>query len=606
MPKSVANEQNKMISRNFQLFMLTCIILFGYFTRIIYVEAQSIWADEAFTYIITQSDNFWQTLISDVHPPLYFLLITAWTKVAGISELSLRIPSVLASTIAIALIVPFGREFTRHRPHPQQILIPIIAAFLIALSDLEVMVAQEARSYTLHMVWVILSIWAYLRWLRLNHWRDGAFFVTSNLLIIFTHYIGVFTPIAVGFHALLFLRGKQRFRAIGMLIISALLFLPWVIFSFPSQVNKFAADVVLAYGSTFGTLWYFRLSWLTDQWALMLCIFLLGFVIIRHQGERFIIIRDSIPSLMLLIFWIVIPLSLAFAINMRLPLLYDYRLTQITAPIMILMAYGLANLPRLARLLLLLVILVYGVTIVNVYRPKLPWREYSELVTEYVQEGDAIITNMSGGDYVLDYYLPPLIPEGLARASVWQWLKDNPETYEDGLLGFVNSYDTIWIAQWSDNQDIIIKTMRTGHILTMWRGMNYEGNTLEILRYDRLANTTIMSFDNGMILSHANVNSEQGLIELWWTSEEEIAIDYIVSVKVLDANNQIIAQEDIQPQLSNSPTSTWEAEKIIYDPHQLSLNTQEHTIMLQVYEWRPDGLILSLTDDGSEYLILEQ
>jgi uncharacterized membrane protein len=604
MSPHVASEQQPKISRNFRLLFLVSIILFGYFTRIIYVGAQSIWADEAFTYIITQSDHFWKTLVADVHPPLYFLLITAWTKIAGISELSLRMPSVLASTIALALIVPVTREVTRHRPHQKQVIIPIIAAFLLALSDLEVMVAQEARSYTLHMLFIMLSVWAYLRWIRTAGWRDGAAFVISNLLTIFTHYIGVFTPIAIGIHAIFFLRGKQRLTAISLLILSAILFLPWVLLVIvPSQLGKFDSDVVLAYDSTWHTLWYFRLAWLTEQWALMFAIFVLGLVIIHYQGERFTIIKDSLSTVMLLILWIAVPLALAFALNTRLPVLYDYRLTQITVAIMILIAYGLANLPRIAYIFLLAVLLLYGVSIVDVYRPKLPWREYSELVTDYVQEGQAVVSNMTGGDYVLDYYLPPRLPDNVARASVWQWLKNSHETYEDGLLGFIDSYDTIWIAQWSDNPDVIVKATVTGHLATMRRSMMYEGNTLEVLRYDRLPDSAVMTFDNGMILRHDNLG--QGLVELWWTSEQKLVIDYIVSVKVLDANNQIIAQEDIQPQLGNLPSSTWEIGQIIYDPHQFDVNLSDYTIMLQVYEWKPDRLLLSMTETDEDYFILE-
>ncbi|MEO1164671.1 MAG: hypothetical protein AAFV98_12855 [Chloroflexota bacterium] len=51
------------------LWWLVTILLFAFFVRVLYLDAQSLWADEAYTYIATQSDTFFQTIIGDVHPP---------------------------------------------------------------------------------------------------------------------------------------------------------------------------------------------------------------------------------------------------------------------------------------------------------------------------------------------------------------------------------------------------------------------------------------------------------------------------------------------------------------------------------------------------------
>lgn len=498
----------------YQLPVLIAILLFGFFTRIIYLNAQSIWADEAFTYIVTQSDNFWQTISADVHPPLYFMLITGWTWIAGTSEFSLRMPSVLASILTMAMLVTISREIVHHRPHPNQLVIPVIAGLLFALSDLEVMVAQEARSYTLHGFWVTLSVFLYLRWIRKEQWRYAIGFVISTLLIIFTHYIGVFTPIALGLHALLFLRGRQRIITIGLLVIAALIFLPWLWFVIiAQQIGKFAGDVVPAYGSTFETLWYFRLSWFTDQWALMLGIFLAGFFVIRRTSGGYRLESSGARIIALLLLWIIIPVAMAFALNLRLPVLFDYRLTQITVPIIILMAYGLANFDKLARTVIIIVIILYGVFIVDVFRPKLPWETYTDMIVEFSAPGQGIVSEIGGGDYVMDYYLVPRLPENTEWASTWQWRKDSPDTYESGMLGFVDSYDTVWLARWTDNSDAEPKLRATGHIPTMRQVFLYEGNELEVIRFDRIAETAIMRFENGMILQNAVIH-EDGLVDL--------------------------------------------------------------------------------------------
>ncbi|MEO1286252.1 MAG: glycosyltransferase family 39 protein, partial [Chloroflexota bacterium] len=578
---------------------------FGFFTRGLYVGVQSIWADEAFTYIATQSDTFWQTTTSDVHPPLYFMLITGWTWLAGTSEFALRMPSVFAGTIAMATVVGIGRELIKHRPHPRASIIPVVAVLLFALSDLEVMVAQEARSYTLHGIWVTLSVWFYLRWIRLSHYRDAILFVLTTLLILFTHYIGVFTPIALGFHALLFLRGRKRILTIALLVLSAIIFLPWVYFVIIArQIGKFAGDVVPAYETSWETLWYFRLPWLTNQWALMLALFVLGLFIVQRTEYRWRFGRQNFRIVGLLLLWIAVPLILAFTLNTWLPVLYDYRLTQITIPIVLLMAYGLANLDKLARWVLIAVIMLYGVFIVDVYRPKLPWAEYANLVTAFVTEDDAIITEFNGGDYMLDYYLPPRLPDTVERVSVWQWLKDSPETYEAGLLGFADTHDTVWLARWSETSDAEVKLRATNHIITMQQNFIYEGNQLEVLRFDRLSDEHLLSFDNGLILHNAIVH-EDGLIDLWWSTDSVLSVDYTISVKVFAPDGTLVAQNDIQPQLGTQPTSTWQIGQIIYDPHDLGLTmTDDMQVMLQVYQWQAEGLILQTFGDDEEAYFL--
>ena len=595
-----------LLKSHYQLPVLVVILLFGFFTRIIYLDAQSIWADEAFTYITTQSDTFWQTIAADVHPPLYFMMITGWTWIAGISEFSLRMPSVLAGMLAMASLTALSREIIRHRPHPQQVIIPVIAALLFALSDLEVMVAQEARSYTLHGLWVILSLWMYLRWIRTEQWRYAVFFVMTTLLIIFTHYIGVFTPIALGLHALLFLRGRQRILTITLLVITALLFTPWLWFVIiAQQIGKFAGDVVPAYSSNLETLWYFRLSWFTDQWALMLGIFFAGFFVIRRTSGNYRLESPKIRTLALLILWIVVPLVMAFSLNLQLPVLFDYRLTQITAPIIILMAYGLANFDKLARMILIAVIIVYGVFIVDVFRPKLSWETYTEMITEFIAPGQAVVSEIGGGDYMMDYYLVPRLPANTEWTSTWQWRKDSPENYESGMLGFVDTYDTVWLARWTDNSDAEPKLRATGHIPTMRRVFTYEGNQLEIIRFDRLPENSVMRFENGMILQNAVIH-EEGLVDLWWQSDSDLSVDYTVSVKFLNEAGEVIAGNDNPPQLGTQSTSSWQVGQIIYDPHDLETPVGDYQVMLQVYQWTTDGLFLQMTETGDDFFIIER
>lgn len=588
--------------------ILVALLLFGCWVRLLHIGDQSLWADEAFTYAVIRADSFWTVLNRDVHPPLYFLLIDTWAGLAGISEFSLRLPSLFAGVINLALVYVLTREVMRHRPRPMAAITPVIAVLLLALSDLEIMLAQEARSYTLHLVWVQLSIIAYLRWIRTSArlWALG--FVLSTTLIVYTHYMGVFTPFALGLHALIFLRGTQRWQAWAMLILSALLVVPWGVgVVIPQQIGKFASDIIPAYESSWETLWYFRLAWLTDQWALGLLLLLAGIVVIVDRGGDDRIRWSPLRATGLLVLWIVVPLVLAFVVNLWLPVLFDYRISQITPAVVLLIAFGIINFRPRARWLLVLAIVLYSVSIVDVYRTKPPWRELATLTTDYALAGDAVAVEMMN-DYLMEYYFDRQLADGINEAYLWQWRTFDPATYEAGSLDFMATNPVIWLTHWSSNDDAFARLAATGHHLTMRRSIDHVGNALTVERYQYVETIAplLTPFENGMYLVDVNVARDQ--VDLLWHSDSSLDVDYTVSTKLLRAG-EVVAQVDHAPQFNTRPTSTWQSDELIYDPYQFdvsSLPAGRYDIFVQVYVWSPQGITVIPTTSGAEGLIVGQ
>lgn len=590
---------------------LVGILLFSYFSRLLHLGDQSLWVDEAFTYMVTKSDTWLATLSRDVHPPLYFALITLWTNIVGISEFSFRYPSVLASVVSTALMVVLAKEIPHHRPRRQAAYLPLIAALLFALADLEIQVSQEARSYTLHLVWVLLHILAYLKWLRTTERKWAVLFVISAALIVYTHYIGVFTSIALGGHALFFLRGKQRVQAIALLVLAAGLFAPWLFgVVIPQQIGKFASDVVPASPSNLETLWRFRLTWFTQQWALLIGLALLGLVAVRYAGQGWQLAVRPLRGTIILLLWILVPLGLAFWSNLYLPTLYDYRISQITPAVVLLIALGLANLRGGARSFLLLVIVVHSVVTVEVYRPKPPWQAYGAMVAEAAKPGDLVVMDFTGVDYALEYYLDQLLPPDVEVVSMWQWRTFQPETYESGLLGTMYSYDTIWLARWSSTDEAFIKLNATQHQRTDRSVILHVGNELELYRFDRTTAAPLATFENGMILQDATIHGGQtARVDLIWRTENVLDADYVVSVKAFNTVGALIAQSDapLQPL-----TSTWDVTTLDYDAHYLTFSGTPSPdagtldVTVQLYRFEGDKIVTVLSRSSIELIKVGQ
>src|SRR6185437_6172153 len=100
------------------------------------------------------------------HYPTYFALLWLVAKL-GVSTWLLRLPSAIFGAIATALVVVIGREADKPRTG-------IAAGLLLALSPFDVQYGQEARSYTLVAVLILLALWGLVRIARESRRTRGA------------------------------------------------------------------------------------------------------------------------------------------------------------------------------------------------------------------------------------------------------------------------------------------------------------------------------------------------------------------------------------------------------------------------------------------------
>ncbi|MFW5772067.1 MAG: hypothetical protein ACOCZH_02000, partial [Phototrophicaceae bacterium] len=154
---------------------------------------------------------------------------------AGISELALRYFSVLPGLLSVAVIYHVARELERTRGQHTLTVVPLLAALLLALADMEIFIAQQVRMYSWHVLWVLLAMWGFLRWARTGERRALVGWGVSALLLLYTQYVGLAALAVQGLYALLFLRGRMRWLALGVLALVIVAFAPWL----PVVVHQF-------------------------------------------------------------------------------------------------------------------------------------------------------------------------------------------------------------------------------------------------------------------------------------------------------------------------------------------------------------------------------
>ena len=153
---------------------------------------RGIWLDEATS--ITQAQMPLPDLIeslrtSDVHPPLHHLLLWVIAHTAGISELAMRMPSILAGTAMVPVLYLLCRELYDQRA-------ATFAAALAAFAPFLVWYSQEARMYALFMLFAAIAMLGQLRALRRGRPRDWLLWGIATILLLWTQYFGaVFTGV---------------------------------------------------------------------------------------------------------------------------------------------------------------------------------------------------------------------------------------------------------------------------------------------------------------------------------------------------------------------------------------------------------------------------
>jgi hypothetical protein len=170
------------------------------------LDVQSLWLDESATVLLVHR-GFTGMLShlpsSESAPPLYYVLVWAWTKIFGGDPLAVRSFSALAGTLTVPVLYLAGKRIS--------VRVGLWAAALAAVSPALYYYSQEARGYALL---ILLSAAAFVAWqgaLRESTDRKLGWWSGLSTLALLTHYFAVFMflpEVAVLLHRL----GWRRLR----------------------------------------------------------------------------------------------------------------------------------------------------------------------------------------------------------------------------------------------------------------------------------------------------------------------------------------------------------------------------------------------------------
>ena len=196
----------------------------GLVGRLLFLDHQPLWRDEAFTAVVVQRPvgQMLDAVRADSAPPLAYLLDHAVAAVSS-GPAAVRLVAAVAGAGAIPLGAALGRRIASTRAG-------VLTALLCAVTPALVLSARDARMYSLATTLVMAStllLWRALERPTVVRWT---LYAGATTLALYTHYFVVFAVLAQ-LVSLLVLRARWRTVAAAALAagVAALTLLPWLV-----------------------------------------------------------------------------------------------------------------------------------------------------------------------------------------------------------------------------------------------------------------------------------------------------------------------------------------------------------------------------------------
>jgi 4-amino-4-deoxy-L-arabinose transferase-like glycosyltransferase len=178
--------------KNYLIWMTPAgLIILNFILKVLFISANPVSGDEPFSIFHAQLDFplIIQQLSYYNNPPLFEIILHLWIKLFGISEVSVRFPSLIFSVLTVYFIYKTGKEFFTYR-------IAVITSLLFTFSNYHVLFSHEARVYALFALLTAMSMYFFMTIVKKNNDIKYYFLLLAiNALLLYSHYFGFFVII---------------------------------------------------------------------------------------------------------------------------------------------------------------------------------------------------------------------------------------------------------------------------------------------------------------------------------------------------------------------------------------------------------------------------
>jgi len=610
--------------------LITFSLLLATFLRFYHLAASSLWNDEgnSWAMLARSFGEIAAAAAADIHPPGYYWLLKAWSLLFGDSAAAMRGLSAVLGVLLVALTVAIAQRMVRGRRGWRWF--PVLVALLASLNPFQIYYSQEARMYMLLAVAAAGLFWALLWMMAIGDWRLGDWgmkrlgdspahtisnlqspifqspnrFIPQSLFVLFgvaglwTHYS---FPIVLAAAGLAFViwwiislrRAAPRpspfapllhFLALNLLILLA--FLPWLPTAIDRVLNwpKGGVEVGMIDGLalTLHTLLFGPLRTVPEPlwpWLVVAGVLpVIGLIALR----RF-------PFVALMVgLWLLLPIGMMFVLGLFTDAFLKFLLVASPAwCLLVAAAPWLVPTSRVGRTLLAASVIGFAVgaawVALPAYYNDAHARDNYQGVARYLAAvgdpaTDLVILNAPGQQEVWRYYDP-----GLPVLALPDQRPPVAATVEAQLAAATADkrriYALLWATDEADPEQLVERWLdaHAFKAVDSWQG-NLRFVTYALTNDLQPTLTTPATWDNGMTLVRVEQPAPQTVtpgdaarVRLWWTTDRPLPQRYKISVQLLDARQQVIAQHDGEPAGGARSTDDWQPAEQIADNHGIAI-----------------------------------
>jgi len=604
--------------------LISFSLLLAAFLRFHRLDASSLWNDEGNSWAMLERSfgEIAAAAAADIHPPGYYWLLKLWSLIFGDSAAAMRSLSALLGVLLVVLIAAIAQRIVRQRPGWQWF--PALAALVAAVNPLQIYYSQEARMYMLLAVEAAGLFWALLWIMERGDWRvesggsgDSQVRTISNLqspnLLIpqslfllfgvagmWTHYSFPIVLAAAGLTFVLWwlislrhvgrrtapLAPLLRFLALNLLILLA--FLPWL----PTAIErvltwpKGGVAVGLAEGVTLTlrTLLFGPLRTVPDPlWPWLL---IAGVLV----APGLIALRRLPFAALMLGLWLLLPVAMMFGLGLFSDAFLKFLLVASPAWCLLVAATPWsAPTGRLARVLFHISVIGFAcgaawASLPAYYADAYARDNYQGIARYLAAVGDPatdlVVLDAPGQQEVWRYYDPglPVLALPAQRPPVAAAVEAELAA---ATAGKRRVFALLWATDEADPDQLVERWLdgNAFKALESWQG-NLRFATYALA--GDLAATAIapVQWENGMLLTRVQqpqpapqrvTPGNAATLQLTWLTTQALTQRYKVSVQLLDARNQVIAQHDGEPGGGAYPTDRWQIGETVIDNHGIAI-----------------------------------
>jgi mannosyltransferase len=434
----------ELTSRN-RALSLTLLTLVGACFRFFHLGTKSLWLDEGAT--VTLARMAWPQFVhvwwygEASFQGAFFLMMRGWLHL-GQSEVWVRLPAAIFGIASIPLIYLVARKLVGVGP-------ALASAAILAFSPTHVYYSQEARSYTLTILLVLVSSWFFVRAVEQNRERDWALWTVFGVLAVYSHYFASLVLVAQAcslfFHKKPASWGRLVVHGLAILALAApgltyvlrvppqAMTFPWM----PKPTPKQLLHIALFLGGS------------GEKFLVAAILWIAGTVAIRRERHA-----ESAPGSywrgMLVIAWAVVPILLTALASLRHPIFVQrYMIFSLPATIM-LAGRGMSALPK-KHIGFWLVLLLCGSSIPTLFlgyrKPREDWRSATNVILAAAQPGDAVVIYPFYAIVGFDYYrqLDPRAPALHVFTRPYYGVGENDQTLLQALSSDSREFRHVWV-----------------------------------------------------------------------------------------------------------------------------------------------------------------